>query len=244
MLATTPPATQSFSRYSVGKKVAARTMSVSALKIWVKGDPEKKILGDCPFCHRSLLTLELKGLEYEKDYIDFNNKPDWLFEVHKAGTVPILKDGEEWVPDSDTICEYLEKKYSSDLGPCSLPGVAEKLFPSFVQFLKASDADAAEKEAALLEQLGQLEAYLAEHGPFLHGESMGLADAQVVPRLYHLTTALPHFRDYHVPADKFPNVLKYIEAAKQTDAFKHTEYSQDMVIQGWINHGVAPPKGK
>lgn len=28
--------------------------------IWVKGDPNKQELGDCPFCHRSLLTLELK----------------------------------------------------------------------------------------------------------------------------------------------------------------------------------------
>jgi hypothetical protein len=34
-------------------KAAERTL-------WVKGDPGKKVLGDCPFCHRALLMLELK----------------------------------------------------------------------------------------------------------------------------------------------------------------------------------------
>lgn len=30
-----------------------------------------------PFCHRVLLTLEGKRIPYTKEYIDFNNKPQW-----------------------------------------------------------------------------------------------------------------------------------------------------------------------
>jgi glutathione S-transferase len=30
-----------------------------------------------PFCHRVLLTLEGKNVPYEKEYIDFKNKPEW-----------------------------------------------------------------------------------------------------------------------------------------------------------------------
>ena len=38
-----------------------RSMRTRAtFKMWVKGDPENNVLGDCPFCHRVLLTMELK----------------------------------------------------------------------------------------------------------------------------------------------------------------------------------------
>lgn len=53
----------------------------AAMKCWVKGDPVQNVLGDCPFCHRALLTLEEKGVAYEKVYVNFNNKPEELFKV-------------------------------------------------------------------------------------------------------------------------------------------------------------------
>lgn len=65
--------------FSGKEKVSMATQA--SMTCYVKGDPENQVLGDCPFCHRVLLTLEEKELEYEKDYIDFNNKPDWLLEV-------------------------------------------------------------------------------------------------------------------------------------------------------------------
>ena len=36
------------------------TMAKATRTIWVKGDPQQQVLGDCPFCHRALLTLEMK----------------------------------------------------------------------------------------------------------------------------------------------------------------------------------------
>ncbi|KAK9865485.1 hypothetical protein WJX84_000058 [Apatococcus fuscideae] len=66
---------------------------------WVKGDPTNKVLGDCPFCHRVLLTLEEKELPYRKEYVDFAAKPEWLFSVNKNGSVPVVKDlsTENWL---------------------------------------------------------------------------------------------------------------------------------------------------
>jgi hypothetical protein len=34
-------------------------------------------LGACPFSHRVLLALEEKGILYEIEYINLDNKPDW-----------------------------------------------------------------------------------------------------------------------------------------------------------------------
>lgn len=66
------------------------------------------------------------------------------------------------------------------VGEGQIAGVAEKFFPSFVGLLKASDEDAAEKEAAFVEQLKQLDTYLAENGPYLGGEEMKAPDAMLV----------------------------------------------------------------
>jgi glutathione S-transferase len=144
----------------------------------------------------------VQGLDYAKEYIDFANKPDWLFEKNKAGTVPLLQDGDKWVADSGDICKYLDEAYGNPLGEGQIPGVAEKLFPSFVQFLKASDEDVAEKEAALLAQLKELNSYLEENGPYLAGKSMGAPDAMIVRAALHTFKYKSFF--------KLPDALSYL----------------------------------
>lgn len=50
-------------RYHQQARQPSRTRSMMAQasrRIYVKGDPELGKLGDCPFCHRALLTLEIK----------------------------------------------------------------------------------------------------------------------------------------------------------------------------------------
>lgn len=95
--------------------------------------------------------------------------------------MPVIDDDGEWIADSGDICAYLDQKYDDQvMGEGQIPGVAEKFFPSFVGFLKSSGDEAAEKEAALSEQLKQLDTYLAENGPYLGGEEMKAADAMLV----------------------------------------------------------------
>lgn len=56
---------------------SASVRAMASLKIYVKGDPATKTLLDCPFCHRVLLTAEVKHIPYTKEYIDFDHKPEW-----------------------------------------------------------------------------------------------------------------------------------------------------------------------
>jgi hypothetical protein len=64
----------------------------------------------------------------------------------------------------------------------------------FSGFIKSSPEEAAEKEAALTECLRGLDAYLAEHGPFVGGASPCATDCAVMPRLYHMQVGAKHFR--------------------------------------------------
>lgn len=93
----------------------------------------------------------------------------------------MIDDGGEWVADSGDIVEYLDKQYTDvPMGESQIAGVAEKFFPSFVGFLKSSDEEAADKEAAFMEQLNQLEAYLSANGPYLGGDQLKAPDAMLV----------------------------------------------------------------
>lgn len=76
-----------------------------------------------------LLTLEEKKVPYDVKYIDTSNKPDWFLEINPEGKVPCVKFGEEWVADSDRICEILEEKFpeTSLETPESAVGVGGKV---------------------------------------------------------------------------------------------------------------------
>lgn len=122
-------------------------------------------------------------MEYEKEIIDFAHKPKFLFDFSEKGTVPVMKDGEQAVPDSGAIVEYLDKYYEPKLIHADAPNLASKLFPSFVGYLK--DESAKEYTPELAAQLQELEEFLSTpgNGPFFGGESMSALDCLLVRTL-------------------------------------------------------------
>ena len=113
-----------------------------------------------PFCHRVLLSLEAKHIPYTKEYIDFNNKPQWcaaasslaglaaalssscrpaagtrcpaagtrchcptprrLLDLNE-GKVPVIKQGDFILHDSDKIVLWLEENYPQHPLPADAP---------------------------------------------------------------------------------------------------------------------------
>ena len=66
-----------------------------------------------PFCHRVLLAAGEKSVPLTLGLIDFAAKPEWLFDVNPAGSVPVAKDlsSGDWIVDSGVICDWLEDKW-------------------------------------------------------------------------------------------------------------------------------------
>eukprot|EP00210_Caulerpa_lentillifera_P005243 g5010.t1 len=212
-------------------------MSVSAsLTLVVKGDPENKVLGDCPFCHRALLAMEQKSLEFDKIYVEFNNKPQWLFDVNPEGTVPVLKDNEKYIPDSGAIVEYLEDKFPTPAVPVDEDGLAagNGIFGAFRNFFLNKDAAQEESlKAAFEAELKSLNERLkVVPGPFLGGSTFNSADCLLLPRLYHAKTALGHFKKWTFP-ESLDKVENYLKQASETEVWKRCEYSPDLIIAGW-----------
>lgn len=215
----------------------ASTLQQANHEIWVKGDPKTSTLGDCPFCHRALLTLEEKKVPYTKGYISFDDKPDWLKDVSPEGSVPVLKtiSSGQWTPDSAGIVDFLEETYPDPpLGKAdSIPEVGSKVFPSFVQFLKSKGEESAEKEQALVKELEALDAHLAAGpGPFLQGADISAADLALGPKLYHLQIALKEYKNWELPA-KLVAIRRYYGHITSRPSWTATHYSADLVKAGW-----------
>ncbi|USD37658.1 glutathione S-transferase family protein [Ferrimonas sp. SCSIO 43195] len=66
----------------------------------------------CPFVQRITALLEAKGLPYEVEYIQLNDKPQWFLDISPNGQVPLLQtEAGEVLFESDAIAEYLEDAY-------------------------------------------------------------------------------------------------------------------------------------
>ena len=63
----------------------------------------------CPYVQRSVITLQEKGVPYEIEYIDLNNKPEWFMQLSPLGKVPILIIEDTVIFESATINEYLDE---------------------------------------------------------------------------------------------------------------------------------------
>lgn len=216
--------------------------SAPTYEVVVKGVPETNKLGDCPFCHRVLLTLAAKQIHFEMTLVDFANKPAWLIAA-SGGKVPVLRKpgAPDFVlPDSDAITAFLEKEHPEPSMASHVdPSVGAKVFPSFRAFLfaPAGTPEEAEKRAALDAELQALNAALSQPGvgPLFGGQSLNATDAALAPKLYHCNVALRHFKGYELP-EECGAVRAYLTAAKALPAWKACDYGEEMIIKGWTGH--------
>ncbi|KAL6507665.1 putative glutathione S-transferase dhar2, chloroplastic [Orobanche gracilis] len=157
-------------------------------------------LGDCPFTQRVLLTLEEKHLPYDLKLVDWRNKPEWFLNISLEGKVPLIKLDEKWIPDSDVITQMLEEKFPEPAlaTPPEKATVGSKIFSTFIGFLKSKDSTDG-TEQALLAELGDLNGYLEDNGPFINGKVISAADLSLAPKLYHLEIALGHYKKWSIP---------------------------------------------
>ncbi|KAI5069591.1 hypothetical protein GOP47_0015892 [Adiantum capillus-veneris] len=217
--------------------ISMASIAVEPVEVLVKaatGEPEK--LGDCPFCHRVLLTLEEKGVPYDLKLVDLANKPDWFVEINPEGKVPVVKHEGKWVPDSDVITQIIEERYPEPplQTPADKASVGSKVFSSFVKFLKSKDSSDGSEEA-LVAELTALNVYLKENGPFIAGDKITAADLSLAPKLLHLKVALAHYKKWSIPSD-LTYLNNYMEAVHTRESFVKTKAADEHIVAGWQKH--------
>ncbi len=63
----------------------------------------------CPYVQRAVIALEEKGVEYDIEFIDLGNKPQWFLDISPRGKVPVLIDDDVPLFESLAIVQYLDE---------------------------------------------------------------------------------------------------------------------------------------
>ncbi|PID44949.1 MAG: glutathione S-transferase [Proteobacteria bacterium] len=183
----------------------------------------------CPFVQRSVMLLEQLGREYEIEYIDLANPPEWFLKISPLGKVPVMQVGDTVLFESHVILEYLNDTAEQDRHPAdplekarhrAMMEFGSAMLASYWMVTSATDQYASKQRCAELKsQLGTLENSISS-APFFAGETLHLIDYSFAPLLQRLDILKRHY----IPTlfDDFPKVTAWKEAILALDVLKRS----------------------
>ena len=199
----------------------------------------------CPYAARAYIVLKELNIPFETQEVSGRPKPDWYLKINPRGKVPAIKiptENNAVVYESAIICEYCcDTQPETTLMPTDAIFRAEVrllndhcdtvLTPAQFTFFMNKDEDkdrelSADLEKALLVYEEQLE---KTGGPFLMGEHFTLADVHVLPFMLRLVVSLRQFKQYEIPADRFPKLLKWYELCSQRDSVQAASLTDEKI---------------
>lgn len=261
------------------------------LELLLKAGEDGKSVGDCPFAHHCRLVAALRGLPLKATPLSQSAKPRWHLENYGGGMPCLVIGGDtsSAVLESGVIAERLNGLPATDFPPgvvgppldASTPeadAAVSGLFPAIARFLKNTTPDAGGDDAAAAAELAALEAALTERLLALNahlermvgatmagGASLGVADAALAPKLYHLSAAGAAFHPRFMreafsatvdveeeggggssgsggggatsdpPRLKLGTLKAYMDAVFAHPAFVESGYPASQVVWGWGN---------
>ncbi|MCK5665891.1 MAG: glutathione S-transferase family protein [Thiotrichaceae bacterium] len=155
----------------------------------------------CPYVQRSVILLKEKGVDYDIEYIDVYDPPEWFLALSPTGKVPILQVEDTVLFESAVINEYLDEVYAPALHPSSPIRKAQNR--AWMEFTSPMYMDtfnimmAADKESSdtaiegLNKNLAGLDKAM-ENTPWFNGADLSLIDISAAP----LFTRLAFYKEH------------------------------------------------
>jgi len=149
----------------------------------------------CPFVQRAVIALKLKEIEYDIEFIDLANPPEWFLKISPMGKVPVLLVDDTVLFESAVIADYLDEEFDLELHPADpLVKAQQRALVEFGSAILMSQWQMcmAPDEAGYKEQLGnvqkqlqQLEGHLKD-SPYFNGEHLSMIDVSFAPLMMRL----------------------------------------------------------
>ncbi|MFQ4136964.1 glutathione S-transferase N-terminal domain-containing protein [Nodosilinea sp. PGN35] len=196
----------------------------------------------CPFCERVWFALEEKGIAFETEFIDLQNKPQWYLDLVPTALVPAAKIDGQLVYESKDILLALEERFPDPAllpeNPAEQAAAYEELEWSETSgFLQASyrflrgNAESEEERVNLqrtLEgHLDRLETALGKFSGAFFLSRFSLVDILYSPHLDRLAACGPVYRDYSLRGNpRYPRLSAWFMALRRRPAY-HRVRSDD-----------------
>jgi len=152
-------------------------------------------------------VLQYKNVEYDIDYVDLANPPEWFLKLSPLKKVPLLLVENHVIFESTAINEYIDEAYPNKLHPSNL--VLRAHNRSWIEFgnvctwsafhlsVKEKEEDFNNALDDLLNKFDQIEKAIGGT-PFFNGSEFSLVDASYAPlfqRLKYLDELKPGILD-------------------------------------------------
>ena len=144
----------------------------------------------CPFVQKSVITLYEKNQDFDIEYINLENKPDWFLDISPEGKVPVLLVDEKPLFESNVINEFIDEITPNSLLPENPLEKAEMrawiefssgLMSDFMKLVSSQEKDTYENSLNMIfSKLEKLEKVIDNKG-FFRGENFSLADSAFAP---------------------------------------------------------------
>ena len=171
----------------------------------------------CPFVQRVAITLQYKGVDYDIEYIDLGNPPDWFLDISPLKKVPILIVDDTVIFESTVINEYIDEACPPTLQPKDL--LLKATNRSWVEFsnnismytfqlsIKEGRTDFERVLDELLGDFDQVEQYLWTE-PFFNGKQFSLVDASYAP-IFQRLNFLEQIYKPIIKKDRYPRLINW-----------------------------------
>uniref|UniRef100_A0A8C7UAR9 Chloride intracellular channel protein n=1 Tax=Oncorhynchus mykiss TaxID=8022 RepID=A0A8C7UAR9_ONCMY len=219
------------------------SLEAFCLSLFPAASDDGESVGNCPFCQRLFMILWLKGANFTLTTVDMKRAPEVLKDLAPGSQPPFLIFGEEVRTDTNKIEEFLEEALAPPQYPklcCRYKesnGAGDDIFHKFSAYIKNPNPglnDMLEKK--FLRSLMKLDQYLLTPLPheldqnpdarqysrhYLDGNSLSLADCNLLPKLNIVKVVCRKYRDFEIPV-ALTGLTRYLTKANQQDEFRYT----------------------
>ena len=156
----------------------------------------------CPFVQRSVILLKEKDVDFDIEFIDVYNPPEWFLKLSPTGKVPVMVVDDTVLFESSIISEYIDEVHAPSLHPESALEKAQNrawieftspLYMGTFKLLMAKtkeDADIAIDD--MKKSLATLDG-IKKNQPWFNGEEFSLVDIAISPFFIRSAFYKEHF---------------------------------------------------
>ncbi|KAF7658940.1 hypothetical protein LDENG_00005440 [Lucifuga dentata] len=228
------------------------------IELFIKASIDAQSVGNCPFSQRLFMILWLKKINFTLSTVDTRKAADVLKTLAPGSQLPFITYNDEVKTDTNKIEEFLEE----NLAPPQYPklccrykesnAAGDDIFRKFSAYIKNSNPalnDGLERN--FLKSLMKLDQYLTTPLPheldqnpnqdvstrlFLDGDSLTLADCNLLPKLNIVKVVCKEYRDFVIP-EALQGLTRYLKNANEKDEFRYTCPNDSEILEAY--HSVA-----
>ncbi len=144
----------------------------------------------CPFVQRSVILLKEKKVDYDIEFIDVYNPPEWFTKLSPTGKVPVMEVDDTVLFESSIISEYIDEVYGESLHPDSPLKKAQNrawieftssLYMGTFNLMMAKTKEDADSAITTMKKDLSLLADNKKNDPWFNGNKFSLVDIAASP---------------------------------------------------------------